>query len=350
MAEEIGVAVIGSGVIGRTHVETLCRTPGLALTAICDPDPGARALADATGARYFDSVDDLIASRMADAAVVAASNAAHLPLGRALLQAGLPVLMEKPLTSTLAEAEELAGIVEATGVPLLVGHHRRHNPIIRAAKATIAAGEIGELVSATVMSVLSKPDDYFAGWRIEPGEGGPLLINTTHEVDLLRHFFGEVDAVSAVVSGARRGLPVEDTAAVVLTFAAGGIATISQTDAACGPWAWDMTAGENRARFPAHDTIAHAYAGTRAALSLPDLTLWRHPATPDWTTEMVRRRVPHAPGDAYVAQLAHFGAVVRGETAPILTAADAMETMRVIEAIRRAAAERRHVVVTEVRA
>ncbi len=171
------------------------------------------------------------------------------------------------------------------------------------------------------------------------GSGGPLLINTTHEIDLLRHFFGRVVRVSAVTSNTQRGNAVEDTAAAILTFANGGIATITQTDAAAGPWAWDVSAGENPARFPSHDVSAHAYAGTRAALSLPDLTLWRHPATPDWTTPMTPTRLRFAPADAYVAQLAHFGEVVRGTADPINPASDGLETMRVVEAIRQSAAK-----------
>lgn len=337
------IAVIGAGVIGRTHIETLSRTEGLALAAIADPAPEARALAEAAGVPFFADVGALIEARIADAVVVAAPNDAHLPLGLELLRAGLPVLMEKPVAESLASGAALAAEVERTGVPLLVGHHRRHNPIIQAAKAAIDAGEIGDLVTATVMSVLTKPAPYFAGWRIAAGQGGPLLINTTHEIDLLRHFFGPVARVSAVIGEARRDHPVEDTAAAILTFAQGGVATITQTDAGCGPWAWDVTAGENPARFPAHDTLAHAYAGTRAALSLPDLALWRHPGSPDWTEKMTRTVLPHVPGDSYVAQLLHFGAVARGEAEPLNSARDGLGTMQVVEAIRQSAAEGRSV-------
>lgn len=339
---DLGIAVVGAGIIGRTHIVTLAQVPGLTLSAIVDPAPEAQELAEAHGVPWRPDVEGLAEDGLADAVVVAAPNDAHLPLGRMFLEAGLPVLMEKPLAGTLAEGAELAEAQARTGVPLLVGHHRRHNPIIAAAKAAIDAGELGELVTATVMSTLTKPDDYFdVPWRVKPGFGGPLLINAVHEIDLLRHFWGEIAEVSAVMSDARRGLPVEDTLGAILTFETGAIATITQTDAAAGPWAWDVTAGENVARFPAHDTIAHAYSGTRAALSLPDLTLWRHPGVPDWTVQMGRSTLPHTPADAYVAQLAHFGAVARGEVDPINPAADGLNTMRVAEAIRQSAAERR---------
>jgi predicted dehydrogenase len=344
---ELRIAVIGAGVIGRTHIETLGRAHGMRLSAIVDPFPEARAQAEAAGVPFFPDVEAMLDAGAADAAVVAAPNDAHLPLGLRLLEAGLPVLMEKPVANSLAEGRQLAEAVRRSGVPVLVGHHRRHNPIIRAAKKAIDAGALGELVSATVISTLTKPAPYFVAWRLVPGQGGPLLINTTHEIDLLRHFWGPVESVTALVSHARGGRPVEDTAGIVLGFARGGIATITQTDAGCGPWAWDVTAGENRARFPAHDVMAHAYSGTRAALSLPDLTLWRHPGTPDWTQEMIPERLPREDHDAYVMQLEHFAAVARGEAAPINPVEDGLGTMEVIEAVRRSAAEGRRVEIAE---
>ncbi len=347
---DMRIAVIGAGVIGRTHIETLGRARGMHLSAIVDPVPEARAQAEAAGVPFYQDVEALIADRAADAVVVAAPNDLHLPLGLRLVEAGLPVLMEKPVASSVAEGRQLAEAVRRTGVPILVGHHRRHNPIIRAAKAAIDAGTLGELVSATVISTLTKPAPYFVAWRVAPGQGGPLLINATHEVDLLRHFWGPVESVTALVSSARGGRPVEDTAGIVLGFARGGIATISQTDAGCGPWAWDVTAGENRARFPAHEVMAHAYSGTRAALSLPDLTLWRHPATPDWTVEMVPERLPRESHDAYVMQLEHFAEVARGAAAPINPVEDGLGNMQVIDAVRLSAAEGRRVEIAELEA
>ncbi|MEM6696630.1 MAG: Gfo/Idh/MocA family oxidoreductase [Pseudomonadota bacterium] len=335
------IAVLGAGIIGRMHIDTVVRSPGATLTALVDPAPDSARLAATLNVAHFPALEPMLDAGIADAAIIAAPNAAHLPLGRACLEAGLPVLMEKPLAATLAEGRMLADVVSRTGVPLLVGHHRRHHPIIRAAKAAIERGAIGDLVTATVMSILSKPPSYFQGWRIEKGQGGPLLINASHEVDLLRHFFGEITEVSAMTSHARRGHPVEETAAFVARFASGGIATLTQSDAACGPWAWDVTSGESRGRFPANDAIAHIYAGTRAGLSLPDLTLWQHPGAPDWADAMERVRLPHGtddgPEDVYEAQLAHFIAVAQSAVPPLISAEDGLRTMAVLDAIVQAA-------------
>lgn len=329
---DVKVAVIGAGIIGRTHIETIGRTDGLSLAAVIDP---ALEGAEAFGVpvhRDLETVD-------VEAVIIAAPNDAHLPLTEAALARNLPVLLEKPVANALADGRAIMEASARTGVPVLVGHHRRHNPIIQTAKAAIDAGDLGGLVTATVVSTLTKPASYFdLAWRKDPRSGGPLSINLIHEIDLLRHFWGEVAEVRALISNEGRGSAVEDCAGVILTFEQGGLATLTLTDLGAGPWAWDVTAGENPARFPANTADAHFYSGTRAALSLPSLTLWQHPGTPDWTTPMGARALPHTPGDPYVAQLSHFAQVVRGAARPLVTLTDGVANMAVIDAIKRSGA------------
>lgn len=339
MQEDLSIAVIGAGAIGRTHIATLARTAGMHLSALVDPAEGGRALAAELGVPCLPDTGALIASGRAQAAIVATPNETHLPVTAALLRAGVPVLLEKPVAESIAACQALIAVAEETGVPVLVGHHRRHNPIIRAAHAAIQAGRIGDLVLASVTTSLAKPPGYFdAAWRRQPGAGGPLLINLIHEIDLLRHFFGEIAAVQAFASHDRRGFAVEDTAAVSLRFRAGGLATIAISDAAVGPWAWDLTAGENPERFPAHDVSAHHYAGSAGALSLPDLTLWRPEGAPDWTRALVSEPLPVTPTDPYVEQLRHFAELIRAGGAPRVSLRDATANVIVVEAIGRAAA------------
>ena len=339
MSASIGIAVIGAGAIGRTHIDTIAGMPGLHLAAIVDPTPAAQTLSHVLDVPCLSDVSALIGSGLATAAIVATPNETHLPVSAALLRAGLPVLLEKPVAESLDSARKLIAVAAETGVPLLVGHHRRHNPIIRVAKAAIAAGAIGDLVMATVTCALAKPDSYFeAAWRRSPGAGGPLLINLVHEIDLLRHFFGEISAVQAVTGHNRRGFAVEDTAAICLSFRSGGLATLCISDAAVGPWAWDLSAGENPARFPAHPVTPHLYCGSKAGLSLPDLALWQPPGAPDWTVALQRQSLNVTHGNPYKAQLDHFADLILHGGEPIVSARDATANLIVLDAIGRAAA------------
>ena len=333
------IGLVGAGVIGRTHAATLDRMDGIDLTAIADPGPETPTLGARWKVPHASDADGLLALGPFDGVIIASPNETHLSATRTCLAAGLPVLVEKPLSGTLDDGRAMIDAEARTGVPILVGHHRRHNPRIRAAHDAIRACRIGDLVIASVMSTLGKHRDYFdVPWRVRPGDGGPLLINTIHEIDLLRHFWGEIAEVRAVISDRTAGRPVEDTAAAILSFEKGGIATIGQTDAAAAPWAWYLTAGENRAFLPAHDTTAHHYAGTDGALSLPDLALWT-PSGPsrDWRAEMRREVLPVTDGDAYVAQLSHFADVINGDAKPRVTAVDGLRNLAVVAALRDAA-------------
>ena len=156
----------------------------------------------------------------------------------------------------------------ATGLPVLVGHQRRHNPIIRKARALIADGVLGRPVSVTVLCTWFKPREYFdAAWRRQKG-GGPILINLIHVIDLMRHLFGEIASVQAMASNAVRGHEVEDTAVAALRFVNGVLGTVTVSDTAVAPWNWDLSAGEAE-RFPRQDINAHFYSGTEASLTLP---------------------------------------------------------------------------------
>lgn len=337
--DDLKVAVIGAGVIGRTHIDTLSKAAGVGLSAIVDPTPAARDLAARHQVPHFAELGALLAAGLCEAAIVASPNDTHVPIASRLLEAGLPILLEKPVASTLAEAATLAEVASRTGVPVLVGHHRRHNPLIKAAKRAISDGAIGPLVMATVTCAMLKQPDYFdVPWRRDPEQGGPLLINAIHDIDLLRHFFGEIATVQGTHSNATRGLPVEDTTAAILTFERGGLATIALSDAAVGPWSWEVSSGENPGRFPKHDHITHLYSGREGGLSLPDLSLWTYEPGGNWTHPLTHRRLETGTGDTYVAQVEHFRAVVRGEASPLVTCEDGIANMHVVAAIKRSAA------------
>ena len=126
------------------------------------------------------------------------------------------------------EADWAWSVAEKAGVPIMVGHHRRHNPIMRKAAEIVRSGELGTLVAVNAVWMSRKPEDYFnITWRREAG-GGPVLINAIHDIDCLRMLCGDVVSVRAATSNATRGFTVEDTAAAVLTFANGPRLGINQ--------------------------------------------------------------------------------------------------------------------------
>jgi predicted dehydrogenase len=331
------IAVAGAGLIGRRHIRAIDDADGVALAAVVEPDADAVASLPLSSAPLYGTIDELIAADVADGVVLAIPNALHAEAAHRCVAAGLPVLVEKPLTTTVAEGEGLVAAAAAAGVPLLTGHHRRYNDLVAKAHHLIESGQLGHLTLLQAQCWLLKPDRYFdVSWRREVG-AGPVLINLIHDVDLMQFLCGPVVVVQAMSSNAFRLLPVEDTAVVLLRFASGLLGTMSVTDAAAAPWSWELTARENAHYAPTPEN-AYLIGGTRGSLALPGLALWSHGHDDGWWGPISKQYLPYSFEDPLVRQMAHFGAVIRGEEQPICSGEDGLAALRVIEAIRQAAA------------
>jgi predicted dehydrogenase len=338
----VRLAIAGAGLIGRRHAAAIATFPRARLVGIADPLPEARRFAADIDVPWFTTLEALLAESGAEGVIVATPNALHVAGGLACIEAGLPLLVEKPLAADVAGGRRLVEAALAAEVPLAVGHHRRHNPIIASAKALIEAGELGAVTAAHVTAWFRKPEPYFdAVWRREPG-GGPLAINLIHEVDLLQHLCGPVAAVQAMTSNARRGFAVEDTAAVLLRFASGALGTIALSDAIAAPWSWELTARENPA-YPATTETAMWIGGTGGSLAIPNLALWQHPGEPSWWAPITATTPVVAHADPLICQIEQFAAVIRDGAAPLVSGADGLAALAVVAAIGEAAAAGRAV-------
>lgn len=322
----VTIGIAGAGLIGRAHVLRLQRADGARLVAIADPAPGTRALAAEHGVPAYDDLAAMLAKEKLDGVIVATPNVMHMPQALACIERGLPVLIEKPLAETLPNAERIVEASERRRVPVLVGHHHRHNPIMQAARALVRNGELGRIATASALTTFLKPDPYFdTAWRREPG-GGPVLINLIHIVDDLRFMLGEIAEIKAMGSRALRGLPVEDTAVAILRFASGALGTITLSDTAAAPWSWEHTSGENAA-FPKTDEDCYLIAGTHGSLAVPSLRRWSYAGERSWTVPLAASRIEIEGADPLDRQIAHFAQVIRGQAEPIITAADAFLTL-----------------------
>lgn len=330
------LALVGAGLIGRRHAAHIQADPGLTLSAVVDPAAEAQAWAEGQGAAWHPTLDALLSGPPPDGAIVATPNALHVPQALALVAAGIPVLVEKPIADSVAEAERLVAAAAAKGVPLLVGHHRRHNPIIAAAKQAIDQGRLGRLTAIHATCWLAKPPSYFdTPWRRAPG-AGPVLINLIHDIDLLRHLCGNITDVQAMASNAVRGHPVEETATALLRFANGALGTLTVSDTVAAPWSWEFTSGENPAYTRTRESC-YLIGGTEASLSLPDLRLWRHDGTPDWWRPLHAEALSAAKADPLARQLRHFAEVIQGRVTPLVSGQDGLEALRVVARIHQAA-------------
>jgi predicted dehydrogenase len=334
--QAIRIAVIGAGLIGQRHIQLVAQSDCAMLCAVAEPNPQAQSLAAQHGAAWFFDVDTLLAQTKPDAVIVATPNALHVPIGLACVQAGVPVLIEKPIANDVSTALQLVDAAERTQVPLLVGHHRRHSPILREAKRIIASGQLGQIVSIHAQCWFYKPEAYFAEtWRRKSG-GGPLLINAIHDIDSLRYLCGEIIFAQALSSNSTRGFEVEDTAAVILRFENNALATLTISDTVVAPWSWELTTGENVA-YPNTREWCYLIGGTHGSLALPQLRLWQQRGERSWMQSIDFETLPCEHQDPLVLQLEHFCRVVRGEETPLVSGREGLRTLQAVMMIKRAA-------------
>ncbi|MFN0170985.1 MAG: Gfo/Idh/MocA family protein [Bryobacteraceae bacterium] len=336
----LDIAVIGAGQMGREHVARLLANPRCRVAAIVDPDAQAAEWARGLQIRHHAGVDAMLSQHQPDGAIVATPNDLHVSTAVVLLDAGVPVIVEKPVAESVSAGEVLVRKSLETGVPVLVGHHRRHSPAMLAAQACIAQGTLGPIVAVNATTLFYKPKAYFdVAWRRGPA-GGPILINLVHDIDSLRALAGEIAAVQAVASNHTRGFQAEDTAGVLLEFSSGALGTLLLSDTTVAARSWEHTTGENPAYpcDPAQDCIF--IAGTRGSLAVPTLRLWRQEGEASWTLPFLSETMELKEADPLARQLDHFCDVVEQGVAPLVSAADAVRTLAVTLAVREAARTR----------
>lgn len=337
------IAVAGAGLIGRDHIKLIKASERCELAAIVDPAESARAMADDLDVPLFKSLDDLFQSETPDGVILATPNQLHVQQAIECIEASVTVLVEKPVAHDLESGVELCKIVEARNAKVLVGHHRAHSPILAQAKALILDHALGDLVTISGSATFYKPDDYFdaSPWRRQPG-GGPILINMIHEIGNCRYLCGEIVAVQAMASSARRKFPVEDTVVINLQFANGALGTFVLSDTAGSARSWEQTSQENKS-YPSYpDEDCYLIAGTDGSLAVPTMRLKRFSRKEDrsWWKPFQCSTVPLDRQDPLELQLAHFCDVIDGECQPLVSVRDGVQNLRVTEAINQAAKTR----------
>ena len=317
--EAIKTAVIGIGNMGTAHACTLAegKVPGLTLAAVCDTDPAR--LADFAsrwpGVACYPDVRALLAAGCAQAAVVAVPHPLHSEIAEQVLEAGLHVLVEKPIDVRLSRAKKLCARAAAGSQVFAIMLNQRTNPLFARARAIVQGGELGALKrSVWVVTNWYRTQHYYdsGDWRATwAGEGGGVLLNQApHNLDLWQWICGMPTEVTAWCDVARyHRIEVEDDAAIFTRYENGATGAFLTSTG--------ELPGTNRLEI----------AGDRGKLVLENglLKWWRLPrpepeirfasqenfVSPDCEYEEIAH---DAPETAHQGILANFaGAILRGE-------------------------------------
>lgn len=341
------VGLVGYGLAGAVfHAPLIASTPGLRLHRVvtADPERRARLAGEHPGARPVEGVGRLLADPSEiDLVVVASPNRSHIPIARAALEAGLPVVVDKPLAAHAAEARELARLAAERGLLLTAFQNRRWDGDFLTVKRLISDGALGEVRRFESRFERWRPA-LKGGWResADPAEAGGLLYDLgSHLVDQALHLFGPVARVYAELDARRPGAAVDDDAFVALTHVDGVRSHLWMSAVAAQPGPRFRVLGD-RAAYTVHGLDPQEDALKAGERPGPGWGAYPEPGWGRLGAADEAQPYPTLPGD-YPAFYAAVAAALReGAPAPV-TPGEAVAALTVLEAARRSATEGRTV-------
>lgn len=315
----IRLLVMGAGLIGSRHVDAIQNHPQCELVGVIEPDDNRHQNSEVD---YYVSLDEV--DKQVDGVIIATPTGIHLENALSVIERGWHMLIEKPVTATPEEADQLTSVLAPTSLHSLVGHHRRYHPSIRKLKEWIVTGDIGTPIGSSLIWAMRKPDSYFEGnWR--ENDGSPVMINLIHDIDLMRFILGDIVDITGFGAAQSRQSSRIESGAVALRFASGLCATISFADSAVSPWGFEAGTGEN----PNIGTTGQDMwwiTGRKGSVSFPSLTRWG--GVDDWSKPAQPTYFEADVTVPLTAQLNHFVAVIKGQEAPLITIEDAAASLK----------------------
>lgn len=233
MKKTLGFGVVGCGRIAKNHLEAIAAIPEARLVAVCDND--ADALRRATE-RYacpgYGNHRDMLTNPEIDVVNICTPSGWHARIAIDAMTAGKHVLVEKPMAMSLTEADAMVATADKHGVKLGVMHQNRFNSAIVKLRRALEQGKFGKLTHGSAVVRWARDYNYYrqAPWRgTWAHDGGCLMNQSIHNIDLLQWMMGPVESVFAYTATNVRKIEAEDVAVAVLRFASGALATIEAT-------------------------------------------------------------------------------------------------------------------------
>jgi predicted dehydrogenase len=319
------VGLIGCGDISPMHLDAIAGNTDATLVAVADCDQAAAATAAGQyGGRIYSELPTMLAQEALDVLHVCTPHNLHAPMTIAALRAGVNVVLEKPVATTVADAEQIAAAAEASSATVGVCFQNRYNTTSKHIKDLLDSGSLGAVLGGRASVTWFRDAAYYARrpWRGSWAEagGGVLITQAIHTLDLLQWFLGDVEEVRGTASRlALDGvIEVEDTAAIRLTHAGGIRSIFYATNGYCD-----------------NAPVTLELRTERAVLRLDgDLTI----AWSDGRAEIVQETQPGSGqrsywGDSHRFLIADFYRTVRAGQRFWITAEEATKTLRILDAV-----------------
>jgi scyllo-inositol 2-dehydrogenase (NADP+) len=341
----INVGLIGFGLAGRAfHAQVISRVPGMRLTAILQRK-GDEAAAAYPDAKIVRSLEELLALPDIQLIVIASPNETHAPFARAALAAGRDVVVDKPFTTSYAEAVDLVNFAEKSGRFLTVYQNRRYDGDFQAIRDLVVAGTLGRIVRFETNYDRFRPNLKPNAWREKAAPGAGILFDIgPHVIDHAIVFFGLPEAITADVRIERLGGLADDAFDIMFRYPYGLRAVLSSNILAATPRPRFLLFGTKGAFLK--QTVDPQENNLRFG-NLPEKGSWGAEPEGNWglltlsdganTTE---RRIPSGTGD-YRDFYANVRDVLEGNAKPFVSLQHALDVMRALELCRASSEQQR---------
>lgn len=233
--EDIRFSILGTGMVAHYHKAAIENNShrGARLVSVSHYNPAQRqSISEEFGVPCV-SLDSILKDKEIDVVCICTPSGQHAEQTLACLNAGKHVLVEKPMSLSVGDAEEMIATAQKQSLHLAIALQRRADPLFRSVKQAISNGDLGELTLASIVMPYYRDQGYYdqAAWRGTWAlDGGGVLMNQgIHIIDLLLWFMGDPVEVHAFADTIQRKIEVEDIATAVLRFKNGSMATITAT-------------------------------------------------------------------------------------------------------------------------
>ena len=323
---------LGCGLIARVHAAAILPLENLELWGVYDAnEQAALAFAEKHPCRVYGSYSEMLADPELDAVSLCTPPSLHLTLAREAARAGKHLVVEKPLSADLREASEMVSFCREQGVLLCGILQHRFDPLVLALKELFRQDVFGRILMADARILWYRDDDYYhkVPWHAQKKNGGVMLNQAIHYMDLLGHLTGGIGAVTGVCRTLGHDIEPEDCAVAALEFRCSAVGTLEASTVCYPGICAELTIFTQKGYICIRDESLAGYRHCDGAIPQLDAFLTGGGQL------SASARPDDLEVDSHRAELSNFADALLGKAPLAVTGEEALQVLAFIDAVTR---------------